>query len=58
MDNFLCFNHKYPLHCIVDKREFKKRWGKVNRLEISCHCPECNMRLTYTIKVQGYKYAH
>ena len=54
MPDYLCFNHEHPLYCIVDKREFKKNiWGKVNRLEITCHCPKCDMRLTYSIKVKG-----
>ena len=57
MDNFYCPNHgEWPPLCYVDKKEFKKNiWGKVNRLEITCHCPVCGMRLTYKVEIQGYK---
>ena len=54
--DLICFNHKYPLVCIVDERKFKKNiWGKVNRLEITCHCSECGMGLIYSVKVKRSK---
>ncbi len=53
--NLLCFNHKYPLTCVVEGQEFKKGlWGKVNRLEITCRCPGCGMRLVYSFKIERY----
>ena len=53
--DMLCFNHKYPLHCVETKREFKKFLGKVRSLDITCHCPDCEMELIYSLKVKGYK---
>ena len=52
---FLCFNHRYPLDCLIIKREFKTRWGKVNREDITVRCPECGMEKTHSILIRGYK---
>ena len=53
MLDYKCFNHKYPLSCIVEKEEPKKNiWGKVNRLEVTCRCPECDMSLRFSFKVK------
>ncbi|GAI31054.1 unnamed protein product [marine sediment metagenome] len=56
MTEFLCFNHKYPLHTIVESTEFKKNiFGKVCRVEIGCRCPECKMRIVYSFKIHHYE---
>ncbi len=51
--DFLCFNHKYPLSCLVIKREFKKMWGRVRSEDITVRCPECGMEIIYSIKIKG-----
>ena len=57
--DFLCFNHKYPLTCLIIKREFKKLWGKVRSEDITVKCPDsgCGMEITYSIKIKEYKNA-
>ena len=52
--DFMCFNHTYPLMCVVIKREFKKTWGRVSREEITVKCPDCGMEITYCFKVKRY----
>ena len=55
MSDFSCFNHKYPL-CMLEKKViFKKFFGRVRRVEITCHCPGCGMEITYSFKIERYK---
>lgn len=53
--DLLCFNHEYPLNCLVTKREFKKVWGMVRSLDITVRCPECGMEIIYSFKIKRYK---
>ena len=56
MPEFLCFNHKYPLHTIVKGTKFKKNiLGKVCRAEVECHCPDCGMEIVYSFKIHHYE---
>ncbi len=51
----ICFNHEYPLHCIAEEPIFKKFLGRVRSQEVTCTCPECGMRITYSFKIKSYK---